>query len=179
MAIDSGVFDGGASAIDAGARDAGLKDAGVMLTCDYAGTCNVLTFSGPEVIGRASTDPLPSATTGGPIVDGIYDLTSITLYGQPDAGPLPAGFPDQTTLRFAGPVLERVTRWFGAADGGCAGERYNQSVSIDGGTITLLALCPTAATVCDRCYSRGYFVTPTSFSFIMTAPPLVETFTKR
>lgn len=94
--------------------------------------CNHLVNDGPEVryLDGPETAPTPM---GGTILDGMYELTAITLYGVSQPAPDTIA---RAVFQFAGTTIQQV----GELDG--AEQKYTSKFAVSGTVLTIDDTCP-------------------------------------
>lgn len=153
---------GGGAAAEGGARlDAG--DAG------DGGACNVFPNTG-TLVDRVAFIGDPPVSTGGTVVDGLYDLTDYIVYVALGGISGPTGVTMKATLSVREGVVEQVTETGG---GGAQPkvERKSSAFSVTGSTFATTELCPVSGASGSRQY------TATGARLILTDPTLKEAFT--
>jgi hypothetical protein len=79
--------------------------------------------------------------SGGPITDGIYDITQATVYGGAAAMPGPSGASYQGSIRIGSGAFERHVIY--KSPGGAVAETLARgTLSVDGGTGVITLTCP-------------------------------------
>jgi hypothetical protein len=130
---------------------------------EAAPECNALAI--PASITITAKSGTPPAPAGGTIADGTYVLTEMDDYNSGDAF---VGAPTAGILVVSGATLE-------LARVGAKGDvsRYGATFTTSSTTIVETGTCGLAAPV-----SEGFTATPTSITFVDTAPTFVSVYTR-
>ena len=124
--------------------------------------CNNVDATGPCVMSTAGTGT-PPAATGGTIVPGKYELTSMTLYANPDSGSNQGDDSRRQTLMIAaaagGTFTIQVTQVSGTTV-----ERQAGPVVASGTQVTFTPTCPPPGDGGDNGGTANYTATSTTFT---------------
>lgn len=166
---DGGHTDGGR---DAGSSsDGSSSDALVGFDAADGGTCNALVNGATAVTANQVASVAPPVT-GGPIADGIYFLTSITIYTGVGGATGPLGSAEAVTLQLSGSTAQSVVQ---------------NGATVIRETATLAATSLTSLTATTTCPSPrspstfGYSANLTTFLVQSgsASSTILETFTKQ
>jgi hypothetical protein len=130
--------------------------------------CTDLVADGPAIISVDKPAPEPNVGLGGPIFDGVYDLSEFTYYVGPDVG-FRFGTSDRETIRIsgAGTLLEYIS------DGVPSGMVI--SLAPRGGSLNYKPICPAE----DFNMFVGPFYTATLNRFAAQSGSYEKVFIKR
>lgn len=119
-------------------------------------TCTDLTPGGSSVVTVFAAGAPPDVAAGGALEDGLYDLTSVTIY---QSTPTNQGFQTRETLRISqqGTYLEVVN------DGTSGMTTLAESIAPSGPALNPTTTCPLGA---GRSFGPNYTATPGHFTLI-------------
>lgn len=130
--------DGDAGSMDAGPTDAGEQDAGQ----NDAGTSSCSGFvTDAGEIAQMFVRGITPIGTGGTIVDGVYDLTSWSVYTGSVGGSGPTGLVASATMVVSGGTY-RYSELARDGDAGIVLDTSGTIVTPDGGALVAEQLCP-------------------------------------